>query len=81
VPAVLAGRGQGCGSGGQQLVVGLLQLGVTLGFARNAAFSKTALLYQAPIPSEMKGTPPFTPSNVMPSMAAVLILESQPYFS
>jgi hypothetical protein len=44
------------------------------------AFLKAALLYQQPIPSAMKGSPPFTPSNVIPSIAAVLILESQPYF-
>ena len=47
LPAV-AGRGD---SGGQQLVVGLLQLGVTLrSRAAMPAFLKTALLYQAADP-------------------------------
>ena len=44
------------------------------------AFLKAALLYQQPIPSEMNGTPPLTPSKVMPSIAVVLIRESQPNF-
>ena len=50
-----------------------------VGGALTPALANSDLLYQAPIPREMNGTPDFTPSNVIPPIAAVLILESQPY--
>ena len=57
VPAVLAGRGQGCGSGGQQLFVGLLQLGVALRFARNARLLEGGLVVPAADPKRDVGHP------------------------
>jgi hypothetical protein len=45
------------------------------------AWSKSALLYQTPIPARKKGTPLLTPLKVMPAMAFWLIRLSQPYLA